>query len=295
MNRHSLKIAVALLACAGLVSSCCSQKTSCCTPAASTATLKATPGIPDRPEKLTFPPLEFTPPKAAQYRVPLKSGPVAYVATDRELPLVTISISVRTGDWVEPDGKEGLTDFCGSLLTRGGTESRTAQELEERLAFLAANLGSSIQGAQGSVSLNLLSKDLEEGLTILREVLTKPRFQQDRIDLQKRQMLQGMKQRNDDSSTIEGFEQNYLAYGEKFWDNRYQTAASVESITRDDLLAFHQRWFFPSNFESHFSMQRSCSSVTSFFLLALVNSKPHIGRISGVVSQSQDRMQPRCA
>src|SRR5690242_19576895 len=43
--------------------------------------------IPDRPEKLTFPPFEFQPPKAETYRVPLKSGPVAYVVPDKELPL----------------------------------------------------------------------------------------------------------------------------------------------------------------------------------------------------------------
>jgi predicted Zn-dependent peptidase len=212
------------------------------------AALPASASIVAHPRELTFPPFTFLPPKAEPYRVPLQSGPVAYVASDRELPLVTIGISIRTGDWVEPEGKEGLTDLCGGLLTSAGTESRTAQELEERLAFLAANLGSNIKGAQGSVSLNLLSKDLDEGLAILREVLTKPRFQQDRLDLKKQQTLQAMKQRNDDSSSIEGFESTYLAYGEKFWDNRQQTAASVESITREDLLAFHQRWFFPSNF-----------------------------------------------
>ena len=204
--------------------------------------------IPDRPEKLTFPPFEFTPPNSDQYRLQLKSGPVAYVAEDRELPLVSITIMVRTGDWVEPEGKEGVTDFCGTLLTKAGTESRTAQELEERLAFLAANLNSGIQGAQGTVSLNLLSKDLDEGLAILREVLTKPRFQQDRLDLQKRMTMQSMKQRNDDSANIEAMEQGFLAYGEKFWDNRHETAASIESITREDLQAFHQRWFFPGNF-----------------------------------------------
>ena len=212
------------------------------TPVASAA------AIPDRPEKLSFPPLEFHPPKAAPYRVPLKNGPVAYIVPDRELPLVTITLYIHTGDWVEPVGKEGLTDLCGSLLTRGGTEKRTAQELEERLAFLAAQLGSSIRGAEGTVSLNLLSKDLDEGLAILREVLTAPRFQQDRIDLQKQQMLQNMQQRNDDSKTIESNEAGYLAYGENFWDNRHQTAASVAAITRADLLAFQKQWFWPSNF-----------------------------------------------
>ncbi len=213
-----------------------------------TAPARGSAGIPDRPEKLQFPPFDFQPPKPEPYRVPLKSGPVAYIVPDHELPLVNITLNVRTGDWVEPDGKEGLTDLCGFLLTRAGTASRPAQDLEERLAFLAAQLSSHVGGAEGSVSLNLLSKDLEEGLAILREVLTEPRFQQDRIDLQKQQMLQNMQQRNDDSSGIEDREANFLAYGEKFWDNRHQTAASVESITREDILAFHKKWFSPSNF-----------------------------------------------
>lgn len=218
----------------------------CCQP--ETAAVATATSIPDRPEKLAFPPLEFQPPAAEPYRVPLQAGPVVYIAEDRELPLVNLSILVRTGHWVEPEGKEGLTDLGGSLLTRAGTEARTAEELEERLAFLAAQLGSSIQGANGSVSLNLLSKDLDEGLTILREVLTQPRFQADRIELQKQQMLQAMKQRNDHSASIESMEQSILAYGAHFWDNRYQTEASVAAITREDLLEFHRRWFFPSNF-----------------------------------------------
>jgi len=246
MKRSSLQFAVVLVVCAGLLSACQSRKALCCAAPPISGTVAS--DIPARPEKLSFPPLEFHPPKPETYRVPLKNGPVAYVVPDRELPLVNLTLSVHTGDWVEPVGKEGLTDLCGSLLTRAGTETRTAQELEERLAFLAAQLGSGIQGAQGTVSLNLLSKDLDEGLTILREVLTQPRFQQDRIDLSKQQMLQAMKQRNDESEHIEETEAGFLAYGESFWDNRHQTAASLESITRDDLLEFHKRWFFPSNF-----------------------------------------------
>src|SRR5438045_8579030 len=42
--------------------------------------------IPERPEKLQFPPLTYEPPSADQYRVRLKSGPIAYVVSDRELP-----------------------------------------------------------------------------------------------------------------------------------------------------------------------------------------------------------------
>ena len=57
-----------------------------------------------------------------------------------------------------------------------------------------------------------------------------------------------MKQRNDDSSEIEGREREILAYGEKFWNNRYTTEASVKSITREDMMAFHKKWFHPANF-----------------------------------------------
>lgn len=204
--------------------------------------------IPDRPEKLSFPPLAYEPPNPAQFRVPLKSGPIAYVVPDRELPLVNLVVYVRTGNYLEPDDKVGLADLTGYLLARGGIQSKSAEELEERLAFLAANLNSGIGDTQGSVSLNILSKDLEEGLSILREVLSAPRFQEDKITLRKQQILQELKQRNDDSSSIEGREREFLSFGEKFWACRHSTAATIDSITRTDLEAFHRRSFAPQNF-----------------------------------------------
>ena len=48
-------------------------------------------------KKLAFPPLKYEPPAPEKYRVALKSGPVAYVAPDHELPLVNIVIYAHTG------------------------------------------------------------------------------------------------------------------------------------------------------------------------------------------------------
>lgn len=208
----------------------------------------AAAAIPDRPEKLSFPPLSYEPPDPVQFRVALASGPIAYVVPDNELPLVNIVVYVRVGKYLEPAGKEGLASLCGYLLARGGTQSKTAEELEERLAFLAAQLNSGVGDTQGSVSLNLLSKDLEEGLAILREVLTQPRFQENKLALRKQQMLQSMQQRNDDSGDIEAREADFLRFGEEFWANRHSTAASVNSISQEDLRQFHQQWFHPASF-----------------------------------------------
>lgn len=216
---------------------------------AEVSTVKPAPGkVPDRPEKLKHPALVYEPPVQEDYRVTLKSGPVAYVAADRELPLASIAIYVRTGDYLEPEAKEGVTDLAGYLLARGGTQSKTAEALEERLAFLAANLSSGVGDTQGSLSLNLLSKDLDEGLAIIRECLTAPRFQEDKFALRKQQLLQDLKKRNDDSSDIEAREREFLSYGEKFWRNRYATEASLNSVSLDDVRAFHKKWFHPANF-----------------------------------------------
>jgi zinc protease len=201
-----------------------------------------------RPEELKFPALNYEPPAPEQFRVQLKSGPVAYIVPDRELPLVSIVVYVHTGAYLDPQGKEGLAGLTGYLLARGGAGTNSADKIDERLAFLAASLDSAVSGSQGSVSLNLLSKDLDEGLGLLRDALFAPRFQEDKIALRKQQILQSMEQRNDDTSGIEGRESGFLAYGEHFWENRYSTKASIDSITRRDLETFHYQWFRPQNF-----------------------------------------------
>ncbi|HQP85005.1 MAG TPA: insulinase family protein, partial [Thermoanaerobaculia bacterium] len=149
----------------------------------------AAQGVPPHPDKLTYPKFTYQPPSAKDYRVVLKSGPVAYVAEDRELPLVSINVALRGGTYLSPAGKEGLAELAGYLLARGGTATKTAEELEERLAFLAASLNSGYGADRGTVSLNLLAKDLDEGLAILREVLTAPRFQDDKLKLRRDQLL----------------------------------------------------------------------------------------------------------
>jgi predicted Zn-dependent peptidase len=203
--------------------------------------------IPDHPDKLAFRPIDFTVPRASDYGVPLRNGMVAYAAEDRTLPLVNISILIRTGSYLEPPGKEGLAALTGSLIRRGGTKSLTAEQLDEKLDFLAAQASTGIGDTQGSAGLNCLSDNLDESLPIFVEMLKEPRFQEDRLALAKEQILQEMKKRNDDAADIERREWNVLLYGEKHLTNRFSTAASISSITRDDLVAFHRKWFHPGS------------------------------------------------
>jgi predicted Zn-dependent peptidase len=132
-------------------------------------------------------------------------------------------------------------------MRQGGTRSLTAEELDEKLDFLAARVSSGIGPTSGVASLNCLADNLDESLGIFVEMLREPRFQEDRLALAKEQALQEMKKRNDDSADIEGREWGVLLYGPGHLTNRFTTEASVTSITRDDMVAFHRRYYHPAN------------------------------------------------
>jgi predicted Zn-dependent peptidase len=202
-----------------------------------TATVSAA-DIPDRPEKLVYPELTFEVPDADSLRFELADGTPVYAKKDSQFPLVNITVSFRGGRYLEPDGKAGLAAITGDAWRSGGAGDYTAQDLDEELDFLAANLSTSIGDVTGSVSLNVLSKDLDAAMAIMMDVLTKPRFQTDRFAKTKDNMLQAMKQRNDDTADIEAREWDRLIYGDTYWMNKLATKASVDAVSADDCKAF---------------------------------------------------------
>ena len=219
--------------------------------------------LPEHPDKLKFPELAYTPPAAKDYRVELENGMVAYLVPDRSLPLVSIEVLMRIGPDLDPAGRAGLAQGMVHLLTRSGTASKSAQEIEDRVAYLGASLSSRMGGGGGgffgpggaplgdtesAASINLLSKDLDEGLAILIDCLKQPAFEAERVELARQQALQDIKQRNDDSRTIEAYQWDYLMFPDDHWVNRKTTEPSVKSITRDELAAFHERYVGPANF-----------------------------------------------
>jgi zinc protease len=211
------------------------------------AALAAAPQtIPDHPDKLAFPPLVFTPPAAGPHRVVLGNGMVVFIAEDRTLPLVNISLTVRTGSYLEPAGKEGLAALTFAEIRRGGTKSLTAQELDEKLDLLAAQVATGIGPTASSATLNCLSDNLDDALDPFVEMLREPRFQEDRLALAKDQELQAMRKRNDDSGDIEEREWNVLLNGEGHFTNHFPTEASIKAVTRDDLVAFHRKYVHPA-------------------------------------------------
>ena len=199
------------------------------------------------PRELSFDPLEFEPPVSAEHRHTLSNGVVVFVVEDHTLPLVNVAVTIRTGSYLEPPGKTGVAGLTGSQLRAGGTKTIAAADFDEEVAFLAAQISSAIGPSSGGARFNCLTKDLDVTLGLFFDMLRYPRFEPARLDLAKSRGLQQMQRRNDSTTSIEGREWARLMRGEHF-TTEPTTRQSIESITREDLIAFHRRFYHPGGF-----------------------------------------------
>ncbi len=210
--------------------------------------LLAAQALPDRPEKTAAPALVFEAPKAAEAKVKLKNGITAFLVADPTAqPLVTVNLLIRGGSYLDPRGKEGLTAAWGHLLRQGGTQTLPAEQLDARLDLLAAQFQTFGANEQAGLMLNLMEKDAKEGLGLILDVLTKPAFAQERLDLWRRNTLRRLEQLNDDPASIERYQLNFLTKGPDNQAARWPTADALKGLTREDLLAHHARMLHPEN------------------------------------------------
>ena len=200
------------------------------------------------PSKLAFPQLTFTPPKAAGARSVLSNGTPVYVVEDPSLPLVDLQVMVRTGAYLEPAGKEGVAGAVGSQMRAAGVEGRSPEDFDEEVAFLAAEMSTSIGDTMGSARFNCLAKDLDQVMGMFFLMLQKPAFDEKRLEIYRSQVLQNLARRNDSTTSIESREWTRLLRGPTHFTNDKVTKAAVEGMTRADLVAFHGKHFHPGNF-----------------------------------------------
>jgi predicted Zn-dependent peptidase len=177
----------------------------------------------------------------------LNNGIVVYLLEDHELPIIDILAWIRTGAIYEPADKVGLASITGAVMRTGGTTSKTGDELDEILESLAASVEVEIGEDSGSASMSVLKEDLDAGLFILADVLMNPAFREDKIELEKVQRRSAIARRNDDPEEITDREFGKLIYGADSPYARTTEYETIDNITRDDLIAFHKKYFRPDN------------------------------------------------
>ncbi|WP_008316432.1 M16 family metallopeptidase [Leptolyngbya sp. PCC 6406] len=188
---------------------------------------------------LTFPPLrDIQIPDFERYE--LDNGLVVYLMEDHELPLVSGSATFRTGERLVDRDRTGLGSLTGQAMRLGGTDSYSADDLNQRLEQRAAAVETSIDTDVGSASFSTLTEDMGEVFALFADVLQHPAFAQDKIDLLKTQYRGGIERRNDDPDAIASREFRKLVYGADSAYARTVEYATLNAISRDDIASFCQ-------------------------------------------------------
>lgn len=180
-------------------------------------------------------------------RVELSNGMILFLVEDHELPLITVSARIGVGSIYEPVDKIGLASITGSVMRTGGSVNKSGDEIDEELESIAASVETGIGASSGFASMSVLKENLDTGLAILADILINPAFPDDKIDLEKVQQKAGIARRNDDVQQIAGREFNKLIYGVKSVYARHTEYETIDSITREDLVAFHKKYYHPNN------------------------------------------------
>jgi len=197
------------------------------------------------PRELAEPaPLAFKPVKPVEFT--LANGITVFFLEDRELPLVTINGFLRGGSLYEPQEKAGLAGLVGTVLRSGGPALMHGDAMDAELEFLAATVETGGGTEFMTVSTNCLKKDLTRVTEILASVLRSPAFAQEKIDLAKNQMKEGIRRRWDQPAQGAGMLFAEQVYGETAYGRRV-TYKTLNAITRDNLIAFHKKHYVPGN------------------------------------------------
>jgi len=192
-----------------------------------------------RPEQMVYPPLKFTPPKAANYRETLSNGLVVYIAEDHDIPWFTGSLMVKTGPFIEPKDKLGLDGFTSTVMRTGGTTSMTGEQINERMDFLA--------GSVSPTSLSIHTRYLDEGFKIWMDLLNNPAFPEDKLRREKDLALPSIRNRNKNVGSVGSRTYSQLIYGEDSPITALMTEAGVNGISRDDLISWHKKYWGANN------------------------------------------------
>jgi zinc protease len=180
-------------------------------------------------------------------RVQLPNGMVIFLQEDHELPLIEATARIRGGSVYAPANKAGMLGLYGEVWRTGGTKTKTGDQMDDFLEARAAKIETDDDAESTSISLNCLKGDFDAVFDMFLDLLHNPAFRPDKLELAKDQMYTEISRRNDDVESIVHRESHIIAYGR---DNPYARVpeyATVASVTRDDLLNWHQQYVYPNN------------------------------------------------
>ena len=180
-------------------------------------------------------------------KVSLTDGAQLVVSERHGLPLVSVQINFIGGaNQYEPAEKTGLASFVANMLSEGTTH-RNGDQISNDLQLLGTEINASIGGESGRISFLSTRDKFAPTLAILADLLENPTFPQEALDRLKARTLVSLKVNRDRTSGIASVVFPKTLYSTAHPYGRTMSEATVNVITRDDLVSFYKTYFRPGH------------------------------------------------
>src|SRR5918994_4767996 len=196
-----------------------------------------TPPPPLEPRPITLP---------TSFETTLPNGLAVVVVEDPRLPLVSYRLAIRTGDSHEPRQLPGLLDMLTGLLTEG-TESRTSRQIADQVARLGATLQAGSSSDYTTIAASSLTMFSEDILKLMADVVLRPVFPENEVDLTKQNTKESLKQQRAQPAFLASEMVAKVMYGDHPYSVTAPTPASIDATTRQNLIDFHKSKFIANN------------------------------------------------
>ncbi len=176
------------------------------------------------------------------------NGVAAFYVHAPELPMVDIQVMFDAGSARDKD-KSGLAVLANRLMPMG-TAGKSATQLAEIFEGVGAKQSQGALRDSAWISVRSLNDKeyLNKSLLALTDIISKPTFTQKDFDRELKRMIIGLKQKEQSPKYIA----KQAFFKTLYADHPYQslpegTHEGLKKINRDDLVAFHKRYYVGAN------------------------------------------------
>jgi len=190
---------------------------------------KQTPPVGGAPKAFTVP---------AHETYALANGMKVTLVPYGNIPKVTVSLSLRSGNIDEAQGQHGVADITGELL-KEGTTSLSSQEIAEAAARMGSTLGVTVGADETTVAMDVLSESGAGALKLLADVVEHPLLPESELARLKTNTLREIAVAKTQPGQIALARFRKLMYGNHPYGDVLPTEETVNKLTIADAKKFY--------------------------------------------------------
>jgi predicted Zn-dependent peptidase len=164
----------------------------------------------------------------------------------REVPVTAVMIGSRFGSGFEAEKEKGIAHFLEHMAFMG-TKKRTNEDISIGLEKMGGMYNAFTGNEETVFHIKLPSRHFKQGLEVLSDCYFNSVFPEDKISKEADAICEeiGMHHDTPIGHAIEKLEQGM--YEAPFGLDGFGTREIVRSVTRSDLVRFHQKFYTPKN------------------------------------------------